>query len=74
MAAEGEEHSTGRCNRCGDASQQQRILVSRPDEEIGYPHRVWHCISFLFLLRACRACTIVTIVVQASVYTVFGSR
>lgn len=46
MAAETDIHPTGRCNRCGDAGQQQRIMVTRSDEETGFPHRVRDLVLF----------------------------
>ena len=50
MAAEAEVDSTVRCNRCGDAGQQQqqhRIIVTRTDEQTGYPHRVRDLVMLL---------------------------
>ena len=39
MAAE-DVHQTGKCKRFGDAGQQQRIMVTKADEETAFPHRV----------------------------------
>jgi len=39
MAAEAAIHPMARSNRCVDP---QKIMVTKPDEEIGFSHRVRH--------------------------------
>jgi len=55
MAAEVEveiDHHGIRCNRCGDAGQEQRRLMSKTDEQTGFPLRVRN-ISIVVRLPLC---------------------